>query len=100
MMNKFIIATENFVAKMIAVKALKAVDDNAVAHNLYKKACMNGGKIVISTLDEMKTWRDALKNYKPANTTEGKVYRVLTGRAVRGYEKRVNEALATAPSAV
>ena len=96
MMNKFIIATENFVAKMIAVKALKAVDDNAVAHNLYKK----GGKIVISTLDEMKTWRDALKNYKPANTTEGKVYRVLTGRAVRGYEKRVNEALATAPAAV
>ena len=48
----------------------------------------------------MKTWRDALKNYKPANTTEGKVYRVLTGRAVRGYEKRVNEALATAPAAV
>lgn len=87
-MTTFIVATENFIAKAIACKALKAVDTNPVVHGLYKKACMNAGKIVITSLDEMEAWRNALKAYKPANTTEGKVYRVLAARAVRGFEKR------------
>lgn len=87
-MTTFIVSTENFIAKAIACKALKSVDTNPVAHGLYKKACMNGGKIVINTLDEMEIWRNALKAYKPANTTEGKVYRVLAARAVRGFAKR------------
>lgn len=87
-MNTFIVKTENFITKCIACKALKAVDNNDTAHKLYKKASMNGGKIVITNLEEMQTWRDALKAYKPANTTEGKIYRVLTANAVRGFQKR------------
>lgn len=90
MFQTFIISTENFIAKKIACKALKAADNNEVIHDLYKKASMHGGKIVISNLNEMTAWRDAILAYKPENKTEGKVYRVLAARAVRGCEKRIN----------
>lgn len=53
-MNKFIIKTENFVARVISRKALKACKDaNETAHALYCKACMNGNKIVISDIEEL-----------------------------------------------
>lgn len=88
-MKTFIVSTTNYIAKNIAMKALKAVENNDTAKALYKKACMNGGKIVITTEAEMQTWRDAIKAYKPENTTEGKVYRVLAANAVRGLDKRL-----------
>lgn len=95
MFNTFIVKTENFVAANIARKALKAykatVNTDAAA-KLYAKACIGakGGKLVIANIEEMEIWRNAIKSYKPMNTTEGKVYRVLAARAVRGLEKRVD----------
>lgn len=96
MFNTFIVKTENFVAANIVRRALKAYkaenSENETAARLYAKACIGatGGKLVISNIDEMRIWRDAIKNYKPMNTTEGKVYRVLAARAVRGYDKRLD----------
>lgn len=86
--NVFIVKTENYVTRMIAVKALKAADNNETVHKLYRKACMNGGKIVIPNINELSAWRDALKMYTPVNKTEGKIYRVLLSNAVRGVAKR------------
>lgn len=88
--NNFIVSTKNFVAKKIACKALKAADNNEIVHNLYRKASMRGGKIVIDNLNELIAWRDALMAYKPIDETEGKVYRVLVACAVRGCDKRTN----------
>lgn len=109
-MTTFIVSTENFIAKAIACKALKQnretldrviktntanntiIDDilpeyEATCH-LYRKASMNKGKIVIANMDELVAWRDAIKNYKPANTTESKVYRVLAAKAVNAVNIR------------
>lgn len=90
MSDTFIVSTDNFIAKKIACKALKAADSSELVHGLYKKACMKGGKIVIDNLNELIAWRDALKAYSPADKTEGKVYRVLIARAARSCEKRTN----------
>lgn len=92
MTQKFIIKTENFIAHMIALKALKAIDDKnkPVVHNLYKKVCMDNGKIVISSIFELNAWKDALQAYKPVSKTEGKVYYVLLATALRGCEKRIS----------
>lgn len=88
-MNKFIIKTENFVARVISRKALKACKNmNETAHALYCKACMNGNKIVISNNEELEIWHKALRNYVPINPTEGKVYKVLAANAFRALEKR------------
>ena len=94
-MKTFIVSTENFIAKAIACKALKAVDTNETAHNLYKKACM-GGKIVITNMLEMQTWQQAIKAYTPVNTSEAKVYRVLAANATRGLNKREDALVAAA----
>lgn len=96
-MQKFIISTENFIAKKIACKALKAFDNNETTHNLYIKACMNGGKIVISGINEMTAWRNAILAYKPMDKIEGKVYRVLVACAIRGCEKRLNNSPCSVP---
>lgn len=87
-MKTFIISTENFVTKAIARKALKAADTNETAHALYKKACMNGGKIVIANENELLAWRDAIKAYAASNLVESKIRRVLVSRAVTACNKR------------
>lgn len=105
-MKTFIVTTTNFVTKMIAIKALKTrltaaskdgttylshnnCTDISVTRGLYRKVCMNGGKIVINTLEEMQAWNDAIHAYKPVNKVESNICRVLKANATRGLEKRV-----------
>lgn len=105
-MKTFIVTTTNYVTKMIAIKALKTClnsvcgniaaptsykncTDIAATNSLYRKACMNGGKIVISTLEEMRAWNDAIHVYEPASKVEKNICRVLKANATRGLEKRV-----------
>lgn len=105
-MKTFIVTTTNFVTKMIAIKALKtnlsttngdsaaySLLDNCVdiaaTRSLYRKVCMNGGKIVINTLEEMQAWNDAIHAYEPVNKVESNICRVLKANATRGLEKRV-----------
>lgn len=94
-MKTFIVSTENFITKTIACKALKTADSNDVTHALYKKACMNSGKLVIANESELIAWRDAIKAYKASNTVESKIRRVLVSRAVAACNKR-NLAVVTA----
>lgn len=89
-MNAFIVKTENFVTRCIACKALKAIDNGAeIVHGLYKKAAMNSGKIVITSIDELSLWKAALEAYKPVNETETKIHRVLLRNANGGVKNRV-----------
>ncbi len=95
-MKTFIVKTENFVAHCIACKALKAIDNGAeTVHNLYKKAAMKNGKIVITSLTELALWKAALEGYKPNNPAESKVYKVLRSCAERAVEKRTDAALSS-----
>lgn len=87
-MKTFIVSTTNFITKAIACKALKTADINETVHGLYKKACMNGGKIVITSENELVAWRDAIKAYKALNPNESKIRRVLVSRAVAACNKR------------
>lgn len=87
-MKTFIVSTENFITKAIACKALKAADTNDITHALYKKACMNGGKLVIANENELVAWRDAIKSYKASDAVESKIRRVLVSRAVTACNKR------------
>ena len=87
-MKTFIVGTENFVAKNIACKALaafKAVNDNEITRGLHAKACMKGRKvtiknedgtetvklhrrIVITSIEEMQAWNDAIHAYEADKT--------------------------------
>ena len=91
MEKTFIIGTTNFVAANVACKALKAVDTNEVAHNLYKKAAMKTGKIVITAVAELQTWVDAITAYVPANDSEAKICTALVRVAKAGLAKRTVE---------
>ena len=97
-MTTFIVTTENPIAANMVCRAIKAVDSNEAAHNLYKKACiaLKSGKLVITNVTEMEIWKNAIKAYKPQTTAEGKIYRVIAARAVRGLEKRTAEVAALA----
>ena len=97
-MNTFIVKTENPIAANMVCRAIKAVDNNEAAHALYKKACiaLKTGKLVITNLAEMEIWKNAIKAYKPATKAEGKIYRVIAARAVRGLDKRSAENAALA----
>lgn len=106
-MKTFIVTTTNFVTKMITIKALKTslnktygnnttsylshnnCADVTAAMGLYRKVCMNGGKIVINTLEEMQAWNDAIHAYEPVNKVESNICRVLKANATRGLEKRI-----------
>ncbi len=93
MKNVFIVKTENFAAHCLACKALKAIDNGAeMVHNLYKKAAMNAGKIVITSLDELALWKAALEGYKPVNKIEANIHRALL-RAAKGGIKNRSEAI-------
>jgi len=98
-MKTFIVSTKMIIAKNIACKALKAADNNDVTHGLYKKACMDGGKIVITNIAEMQAWQTAISAYKAANTTEGKVLRVLKRNATLGLKSRLDAATTPATAA-
>lgn len=89
-MTNFIVSTKNIVAKMIACKALKKMEeDNPEAHALYIKACIpQKAVIVISNQHELWLWYTALQNYKPLNKAELKIHRALMHCAIVGLQKR------------
>jgi hypothetical protein len=120
-MKTFIVGTENFVAKNIACKALaafKAVNDNEITRGLHAKACMKGRKvtiknedgtetvklhrrIVITSIEEMQAWNDAIHAYEADKTIKGEamVLGKLKSAATRGLEKRLNATTAPATAA-
>ena len=98
-MKPFIVTTTNEVTRILALKALrdrmitaKHYTDTDIDYNvvkrLHRKACMRGGKIVITTPEEMKEWRNALAHYSAQNPAEKEIWRVLYSYAAMGYNRR------------
>ncbi|MDR2559713.1 MAG: hypothetical protein LBC86_09275 [Oscillospiraceae bacterium] len=82
----FIIGIQNFLAGVIAVRATKGT-------MLYRKACIGKsagkGKIVLTTIEELKTWESAISAYQPQNDTEIKIVTALRKAVTSGIANRI-----------